>query len=287
MTAGRTAATPSPAVAPAPLLTRILPSTVSGPLLGVSRGRLLVERNLRVQRRHWWIIASGFFEPLFYLLSIGIGIGHLVGRLPGPHGTTVAYAVYVAPALLASSAMNGGVYESTVNVYFKLTYARTYDAVLSTPLGPQAVAAGEIATALLRGSVYAAAFLLTMVALGDVPSPWAVLALPATVLIAFAFSACGMATSTFMRSWADFELVQLAVLPLFLFSTTFYPLDTYPRVLQLVVEATPLYHGVTVVRALCLGDVHVGLLAHLAYLAAMVVVGAAVAARRVRTLLLR
>ncbi len=262
---------------------RVLPPS----LAGAGRGRLLVERNLRVFRRNWWIIVSGFFEPVFYLLSIGVGIGHLVGRLPGPRGGTVAYAVYVAPALLAASAMNGGTYESTMNVYFKLKMAKTYDGVLATPLGPGAVAAGEIGTALLRGTIYGVAFLTVMAALGDVTSPWAALALPGAMLIGFAFAATGMACTTFMRSWADFDLVQLAVVPLFLFSTTFYPLATYPRWLQVVVELTPLYHGVTLLRALCLGDVHVGLLAHAAYLSAMGLAGLIVAGRRVRVLLLR
>ena len=263
------------------LALRVMP-----PLAGGGRSRRLVERNLMVQKRHWWIVLSGFFEPLFYLLSIGVGLGHLVGRLPGPHDTTVAYAQYVAPALLASSAMNGGVYESTMNVYFKLKYARTYDAILATPLGPGDVAAGEITTALLRGTLYGAVFLATMAALGDVASPWAVLALPAAVLIGFAFASVGMAATTFMRGWSDFDLVQLAVLPLFLFSTTFYPLATYPRWLQIVVECTPLYHGVVLVRQFTIGDIGPALLVHAAYLGTMGTIGLAVAGRRIARLLL-
>lgn len=256
-------------------------------LFGLRHARRLIERNLVVQRHHWWIVATGFFEPVFYLLSIGIGIGHLVGRVPGPHGTTVAYAAYVAPALLASSAMNGGVYESTMNVFFKLKFAKIYDAVLATPVGPGDVAVGEIGYALMRGTLYGTMFLVVMAALGDVASPWAVLALPAAVLIGFAFSAAGMTTVTFMRSWTDFDLVQLAVLPLFLFSTTFYPLATYPRWLQVVVECTPLFHGVALVRGLCIGDLTPGLLGHAAYLAVMGVVGVAIVSRRIRILLLR
>ena len=159
----------------------------------------------------------------------------------------------MAPGLLAASAMNGAVYESTFNVYFKLKYAKIFDAMLATPVEATDVARGEITYALLRGAVYAAVFVVMMAALGDVDSAWAVLALPAAMLVGLAFAAVGMAATTYMRGWTDFDLVQLVLLPLFLFSTTFYPLSIYPRWLQLVVECTPLYQGVSLVRALTLG----------------------------------
>jgi lipooligosaccharide transport system permease protein len=255
-------------------------------LFGGGRGRRLVERNALVARRIWWVPASGLAEPVFYLLSIGIGIGKLVGGIPGPHHTTIAYGAYVAPALLAASAMNGATYEATFNVYFKLKYAKVYDAVLSTPMEAGDVARGEITSAVLRGSIYGAAFVAMMAALGDVRSGWAVLALPAAVLIGFAFAAIGMAATTYMRGWTDFDLIQLALLPMFLFSTTFYPLSTYPRWLQIVVECTPLYHGVTLARALTLGQVGAAALGHATYLALMGVAGVAIASRRIRILLL-
>jgi lipooligosaccharide transport system permease protein len=254
--------------------------------LGLGRGRRLIERNLRVARRIWWVPLSGIAEPVFYLLSIGVGIGKLVGRIPGPDHTSYAYAAYVAPALLAASAMNGAVYESTFNVYFKLKFAKIYDGVLATPMGAVDVARGEIANALLRGTVYATIFVIMMSALGDVVSPWAALALPAAILIGFAFSAVGMAATTYMRSWTDFDLVMMVLLPLFLFSTTFYPLSTYPRWLQIVVQCTPLYHGVTLTRSLTLGLVSPALIGHAAYLVAMGVAGVAVSGRRIQTLLL-
>lgn len=246
----------------------------------------MVGRNLMVARRIWWVPLSGLAEPVFYLLSIGIGLGKLVGGITVPHVGVVGYATYVAPALLAASAMNGSVYESTFNVYFKLKYAKVYDAVLATPMQASDVARGEIVTAQMRGSVYGAVFVVMMAALGDIRSAWAVLALPAAVLIGFAFGAVGMAATTFMRGWTDFDLVQLALLPLFLFSTTFYPLSIYPRWLQIVVECTPLYHGVSLTRALTLGNVGPAVLGHAAYMALMGVLGLAVAGRRIRRLLL-
>jgi lipooligosaccharide transport system permease protein len=264
------------------LLTRVVPPAIAG----TGRARRLVERNLMVYRRTWLIIVSGFFEPLFYLLSIGIGIGKLVGHVPGPHGGFIPYPAFVAPALLAASAMNGAIYDSTMNVYFKLKFAKTYDAILATPVGVGDVAVGEITWALLRGALYSAVFLIVMAALGDVLSPWAALAVPAAVLIGFGFAAVGMAATTFMRSWSDFDFVQLGVLPLFLFSTTFYPLSTYPRWLQIVVECTPLYHGVALERGLCTGAVGPGLFRSALYLAAMGVAGLLLAARRLEGLLL-
>ena len=255
--------------------------------LGGRRAGLLIERNLLVYRRGWMMIVSGFFEPLFYLLSIGLGIGALVGAIPLGDGRTVSYTVFAAPALLASSAMNGAIYDSTFNVFFKLKYAKTYDAILATPVGVGDVAVGEIAWALIRGALYAGTFLLVMLAMGLVLSPWAILALPAALLIGFAFGAAGMAATSFMRTWQDFDLVQLVILPLFLFSATFYPITTYPEPVRLLVELTPLYHGVDLVRGLTTGDVGPGMLVHVAYLAAMGLAGLAITARRLERLLLK
>lgn len=255
-------------------------------LFGLGRSGRLIERNLLAFRKMPWVFVSGLAEPVFYLLSIGIGIGKLVGGIPGPHHTLIPYAAYAAPALLASSAMNGSVIESTYNVYFKLKYTRVYDAVLSSPMDAVDVARGDILTSLGRGSVYAAAFVVMMAALGDIRSWWAILALPSAVLVGFAFSAVGMAATTYMRGWPDFDFVNLALLPLFLFSTTFYPLSIYPRWLQIVVECTPLFHGVALARSFTLGYVGIAVIGHAVYLAVMGMCGFAVAALRIRKLLL-
>ncbi|HMC38105.1 MAG TPA: ABC transporter permease [Acidimicrobiales bacterium] len=255
------------------------------PPVGRRAGRLLA-RNARAAAHFWWVPLSGLAEPVFYLLSIGIGIGKLVGGVPGPGHHVYRYAVFVAPALLAASAMNGAIYECTFNVYFKLKYAHVYDAVLATPMRAVDVARGEIATALVRGLAYTTVFVIMMAALGDVVSAWAALAMPAALLIGFAFAAAAMAATTYMRGWTDFDLVNLVMLPMFLFSTTFYPLSTYPRWLQIVVECTPLYHGVVLERGLTLGVVGPALLGHAAYLVVMGLFGIAVAGRRIRILLL-
>jgi len=267
----------------ATLATRTTPLPLAG-----SRAWLLVERNLLVYRRIWLLIVSGFFEPVFYLFSLGIGIGALVGTVTGPGGRAIDYTAFVAPALLASSAMNGAIYDSTMNVFFKLKFAHTYDAMLATPLEPADVAVGEILWAQLRGTLYSAAFLLVMLVMGLIQSWWALLALPAAVLVGLAFAAVGMACTSFMRSWQDFEFVQLAILPMFLFSTTFFPLSIYPRPLQLLVEITPLYHGIELIRPLTTGaGVGMGLVGHALYFVALAVLGLAVTARRLERLLLK
>ena len=243
------------------------------------RSRHVVHRNMMWLRRTKWIVLSGVFEPLLYLLSIGVGVGALVGDLE-VGGRTVEYAAFVAPGMLAASAMNGAVLDSTVNVYAKLHWDKTYDAMTATPLAPTDIALGELAFTQLRVAFYGAAFLATMAALGLVESWWAVLALPVVVLIGVAFGACGLASATFMRTWQDFELVALVQIPLFLFSATFYPLSVYPEPLRTLVQISPLYHGAALCRGLVLGTIGWSALAHVAVLVAVAIVGLRVAGTR-------
>jgi lipooligosaccharide transport system permease protein len=233
------------------------------------------------------VILSGFFEPLFYLFAIGVGIGQLAGDIELPGGEVITYAAYVAPALLAASAMNGAVLESTINIFFKLKYGKTYDAILATPMQPADVAVGEIGWSLVRGGLYAFAFFAVMLVLGLVLSPWGVLAVPAALLIGFGFAGVGMAASTYMRTWQDLDLVNLILLPMFLFSGTFFPIDIYPPVLQVVTRLSPLYHAVLLVRGLTLGNVGPALILHTAYLATMGAIGLAIANRRISAMLLK
>jgi lipooligosaccharide transport system permease protein len=198
----------------------------------------------------------------------------------------MSYQLFVAPALLASAAMNGAIAEGTFNFFFKLRYNKTFDSILSTPMSPGDVAVGELVWALIRGGIYAIAFTIVMAVLGLIVSPWVVLAVPAALLIGFAFGAVGMAATSFMRTWQDFDLIQLVILPLFLFSGTFYPLDAYPEPLRILVQVTPLYQGVDLLRSLVVGHLDGSLLIHVAYLGIMGTVGLVVVARRLDKLLL-
>lgn len=261
------------------LVTRVVP-----PLPARWRGWYLVERNILVTKSFWPVILSGFFEPVFYLFAIGVGIGQLAGDIQVA-GTAVPYDAFVAPAMLAASAMNGAVYEST-NIFFKLKYAKIYDGVLATPLQPTDVASGEIIWALVRGGSYSIAFVAVMAVMGLIESAWGVLAIPAALLIGFAFSAVGVAATTFMRSWQDFDLVNMVTLPLFLFSATFYPLDVYPDAIQAITWISPLFHGVELIRGLTLGVFEWTMAVNVAFLTAMGTAGAVLAGRRIGKLLL-
>lgn len=272
--------TASPPVSAAGRRSRALADALAG-----WRPLRVVERNAVVYRRTWYVLVAGLVEPVLYLLSIGLGVGALVAPVAVGGGREVPYEVFVAPGMLAVSAMNGVVFDTTFNFFVKYKYAKTFDAVLATPLEVADVAVGESVWALLRSTVYAAAFLLTMVVLGLVQSWWAVLAVPAAVLIGFAFAGTGIAATTWMRSFVDFDYVILVVVPLFLFSATFFPLDRYPALLGAAVQLTPLYQGVALERGLVLGQVGWGLLLHVAYLALMGAGGVWVATRRLAVLL--
>ena len=254
-------------------------------LPGWARPLKLIERNALAYRRLWYIFLLGFLDPVFYLLSIGIGVGELVGQLETPGGQLVDYEQFVAPGMMAAAAMNGSVFDTTFNFFVKFKYAHTYDSVLATPLGVGDLARGEVAWALLRGALYATGFLGAMAALGLAPSPWGLLAVPGAILIGYAFAGAGLGATTFMRSWTDFDFVNLFLIPSFLFSATFFPLDRYPDALAWVVRCTPLYHGVALERALVLGELSWTLLIHCAYLAAMGTIGLRVARRRLGELL--
>ena len=246
----------------------------------------LVARNYLAHRRSKVFFLTGFLEPVLYLFSIGIGVGQLIESFEF-NGQTVPYAAFVAPGMLAASAMNGAVLDSTFSIFFKLKFEKLYDAVLATPMRTFDVARGEITWALLRGGVYSVGFLVVMLLMGLVESWWALLAVPATLLIGFGFSAVCMALTTFMRSWQDFDLVTLAVMPLFLFSATFFPVTAFDGALRWVVEASPLYRGVVLCRELTTGAISWDSAVSVVYLLVMGLAGLYVVSRRLGTLLLR
>ncbi len=252
---------------------RIVPAAVATrpwQALGGKGSLRLVERHARVGRHLWLMLLSGIGEPLFYLLATSSMNG----------------AIYDSTFNVFFLIMNGAIYDSTFNVFFLIKYAKTYDAALATPMRAPELALGQVLWALIRGAMYAFAFTAVMLAMGLFRSYWAIGVLPAAVLTGFAFAAAGMAATTFMRSWQDFEFVTLAIVPLFLFSTTFFPLSVYPRPVAVLVECTPLYQAVTLMRGLALGMVGPGLAWRAAYLAVMGLAGLYLAGRRVGRLLL-
>jgi lipooligosaccharide transport system permease protein len=259
-------------------------ASIVPPITAGRRPWRLVERNVLAYRRMWFVFLSGFAEPILFMLSIGVGVGELVGDLQ-VGSQVIDYQAFVAPGLLAVAAMNGAALDTTFNFFVKYKYSHTYDAVLATPVGVADVAVGEVVWALLRGAVYSTGFLVTMLFFGVVESWWAVRAVPAAILIGFGFAGAGLACTTYMRSFMDFDYVNLVLVPLFLFSATFFPLSRYPAGLEAIIRLTPLYQGVALERSLVFGDLHWSLLANAAYLFAMGWIGVSVASKRIGRLL--
>jgi lipooligosaccharide transport system permease protein len=281
MTATPTAPPTAPSLVAARTRSRFLGSIYAG------NSRAVLGRGVLATRTsNYWIILSGFFEPVFYLLSLGIGLGSLIHGVHTSTGQLVPYQAYIAPALLAVSAMNGAIYDSTWNVFFKMNYAKLYEGMLATSIGPFDVALGEIAFALLRGLLYAIGFMIVMQAFGLNLAWTAILALPAVLLIAFGFASLGMAITSYMKTFQQMDWINFVLLPMFIFSATFYPITVYPQGIQYVVEALPLWHGVELVRGLTTGSLSWGLLWHVLYYVVMIAVGLVFTTKRLKALFL-
>lgn len=268
----------------------VRPHRIPPALASLSSGNVgaVLERGFTVIRnQNWLILLSGFFEPVFYLLAMGIGMGMLVGEVEGPGGQPITYAAYIAPALLATSAMNGAIYDSTWNVFFKLRFAKLYQAMLQTSLGPLDVALGEILMALFRGFIYALGFLGVLGVMGLVTSWWALAMVPVAVLIAFGFAALGMAVTSYLTTFQQMDLINFIMLPMFLFSATLYPISVYPEAIQWLVMAMPLWHGVELMRQLSVGHLTGMTLVHVGYFLGMTVLGLWLTTVRLRALFLR
>ena len=254
------------------------------------RSRRLVERNILVYRHQWIIIFSGVFEPIFYLIGIGLGIGGIVGDVPVQYtdGKEISYLAFVAPALLATAAMNGAVFETIFNVFFKLKYAKTYEGVLATPMGITEIALGEMLWALFRAALYAVAMFLIMLVFGLILSPWGVLIIPAALLVAAAFAAAGLAGTSFLRTVNDFDVpMGLIVMPMFLFSGTFFPTDIYPVPVQVFLQLTPLYHAISLIRGLSTGLVSLAQAWDFVYLLAFFAISMTIAMRQMEKRLIK
>ena len=255
--------------------------------LYAGNSRAVISRGILATRStNYLIVLSGFFEPIFYLLSMGLGLGALVGTVATTTGQEVPYAAFIAPALLAVSAMNGAIYDSTWNVFFKLNYGKLYEGMLATSLGPLDVALGEILYALLRGLLYATGFLIIMQFAGLNLSWTAILALPAVLLIAFGFASLGMAVTSYMKAFQHMDWINFVMLPMFLFSATFYPITVYPEWVQAIVRALPLWHGVELVRGLTTGALSVAMLGHILYFLVMIAIGLVFTTKRLKALFL-
>jgi lipooligosaccharide transport system permease protein len=194
-------------------------------------------------------LLPNFFDPLFYLVAMGFGLGTYLARVEG-----IPYEQFIAPGLVASAVMWAASFEVTWNVYIKMEENRLYDAVLSTPVEVQDLVAAEVAWAATRALIYGTSFLAVVALFGLVESPWAI-AIP--VFLAIGGACFGMIGMTFTSLVGRIDLYSyyytLFITPLFLFSGIFYPLDRLPEWVSVVAWFTPLYHLVEIVRGLALG----------------------------------
>ncbi|HEX4518132.1 MAG TPA: ABC transporter permease [Gaiellaceae bacterium] len=243
----------------------------------------LVERNALLYRRSLTPVLSSVVEPVLYLLAIGFGVGTLVGDVPG---VETSYAAFVAPAILATTAMNAAFNQTSFGVFTRIKLEGTYDAIVPTPLSVADISLGEVASAAIGGLLSSVGFVIVMLALGLVTSPGIVLAVPAALLVGYAFAAAGLAVTTYLRTFADFQLIQLVMLPMFLFSTTFYPLSVYPEWLRPAIEILPLYQSIQLIREPALGTFDWSILVAALYLAVFGTVALAIATRRLAVVLL-
>ncbi len=240
---------------------------------------------LTVYRRIWRSsVWSSVLGPLFYLGALGYGLGSLVDR----HGTArlggVAYVAFVAPAILATQAMNSGMSESSFPVFGSVKWNKIYIAAQATPLRPADIFRGHLLFVALRIAMNSAVFILVMWAFGTIGSPWAVLLLPAAVLTGMAFAAPVAAWAVTLARETPFNyLFRFGAVPMMLFSATFFPVTQLPGWLRPAAYATPLWHGVALCRGLSLGGLDAGSAAvHVAYLAALAGAGLAAGARTYR-----
>lgn len=271
------------------VITALAPGALGRIDASARRSGAVTGRNITaLKSSHWLPVVSGFLEPFLYLLAIGYGVGAQVGPITLDSGRIVTYARFVAPAMLASSAMAGALAESTFNFFAKMKYSRQYDSILATPVRPMEIAFGELMWAMTRGGFYSALFVVIMVTTGHTRPLDGLSAFAATLLVGFSFGSLGMAIATFMTSWAHLDLLATVQVALFLFSATFTPLNViHSAVFRAVVQASPLYQAVALVRGFSLNELNVGMFGHLAYLLIMATAGLAVASRRMKFLLLK
>jgi lipooligosaccharide transport system permease protein len=209
-------------------------------------------RNASMYARTWqWNLLPNFFEPVFYLTAVGVGVGAYVQDMAG-----MPYIEFLAPGLVCVAAMNGASFEVTYNVFVRLTYEKAYDAMLTTPLEPDDILAGEIAWAITRALIYGGIFLTIITAFGLASIGSALMSVPIIALAGLLFASIGVAFSVRVKLIDHFSFYfTLFLTPLFLFSDVFFPLaERLTPTWQWVAEVLPLLHPVRIARAAFTGE---------------------------------
>ncbi|MGJ9406892.1 ABC transporter permease [Nesterenkonia aurantiaca] len=238
------------------------------------------------------IFLSGLLEPVLFLTSFGLGISPMIAGVEAEQvglggGGTISYAAFIAPALLAVSAMNGAIFDSTWNVFFKLKITKLYRTMMSTSLGPVDVAVGEICLALFRGGIYALGFIGVLLVGGLIDPLAAVLMWFTALFVALGFASVGMAVTSFMTRFQQMDWMMMVLMPMFLFSATLFPISVYPAGVQAFIQALPLWHAVELMRDIAFWDFSGLTLVHIGYYLVMIVAGLALTTYRMKKLFLR
>ena len=253
--------------------------------------RVFEHRFLTYRRTFRASIFSSFLSPALFLTAMGLGLGSYVSNSAVPALGGVSYLVFLAPGLLAATAMQTASFEATFPIMAGLTWNRIYHAMYATPISPRDIALGNLAWMVARLTFVSSVFTLVIVLFGAAASPLVVLAIPAAVLTGMAFAAPIAGFSATQRTPDRFAAIfRFGITPLFLFSGTFFPLSSLPAFLQPLAWLTPLYHGVALTRGLSLGTIvndPVLALIHLAILFAFIAVGTLAMIRTVERRLVR
>jgi lipooligosaccharide transport system permease protein len=215
------------------------------------------EHQALLYRRTWrGSIFNSFFSPTMFLLAMGVGLGLYVDRSGGAATGGVPYIDFLAPGLLAATVMQTASFESTFPVMAGFVWVKRFHAMHSSPIGPTEIALAQLAWSATRLTLVGTIFVLVTVAFGAVPSPLVVLAIPVATLTGLAFATPITAFAATQRTMNAFSyLFRFGIMPLFLFSGTFFPIEQLPAVIQPLAWITPLYHGVALCRSLALGTV--------------------------------
>jgi len=247
--------------------------TAASAVRGITR---VVEHHAFVYRRTWrGTVFSTFLNPILFLAALGVGLGAFVDD-SNPAGIEgVSYVMFLAPGLLVATAMNTATYESTYPVMAGIRWLKTYVAMILSPLDARHVAAGQLLWVGVRLFLGALAFLAVMVVFGATDVPHAMAMLPVAVLTGLAFAAPIQAFSAAQTNDAPFAvLFRFVIMPMFIFSGTFFPISQLPELLQVVAMLTPLWHAVSLSRGIALDMLDPALaLLNVAYLTTFVVIG--------------
>jgi lipooligosaccharide transport system permease protein len=252
-------------------------------------GRVFEHRLMQYRRTFRSSIFSSFLSPVMFLTAMGLGLGAYVADSAAIGG--VPYLVFLAPGLLAATAMQSASFEATFPIMGGLVWMRTFHAMYATPISPRDIALGNLAWIAARLTLISTIFTIVIVLFGAAESPLIIFAIPAAVLTGMAFAGPIAAFSATQKTPARFAaLFRFGITPLFLFSGTFFPITSLPDALQAFAWLTPLFHGVALTRGLSLGtisDEPIAAAIHVIYLTTLAAIGAFLTVRNIRARLVR